>query len=386
MEKETYIWQKKSWPNFTYELEIIAPHLYQTTKDIAFFLGKISTLNHNAKNEFYTSSLENEVIPSNAIEGLVFDRESVRSSLMSHLGFEDSSISNRDTDGAVAVTLDAIRKYNKPLTKERLFRYHSMLFPSMTSGGRKILTGTFRKGSMYVLSGRMGNEVVHFEAPPADKVEKEMDKFFDFINKETDMNPLIKAAIAHLYFVTIHPFADGNGRLARAITEMLLARADGSDNRYYSLSSAILSSRNEYYEALEKAEKGTLDVTDFIIYFLKTLRQAIKRSEDELTRTLAKTRFWDSIRSCSLNERQLKIINMLQDGFKGKLTTKKCEKINKCSHSTALRDIKDLIEKGILVEDGFHSKNTSYYLNDKRQKPIPEDKEQEFIHYSSIGS
>ena len=226
----------------------------------------------------------------------------------------------------------------------------------------RITTGSWRKGEMYVVSGRMGKEVIHYEAPPAEIIENEMDVFLKFINENTDVNPLIKAAVAHFWFVTIHPFSDGNGRIARTIAEMLLARADDMDHRYYSFSAEIMNNRKEYYDVLEYCQKSTLDITRFIEYFLMVLQNAVKNSEKKLESTLEKTKFWDSVRLLPLNERQIKLINKLYDGFEGKLTTEKWAKIAKCSHSTALRDIKDLMEKGVIIEDGGKSKNTGYSL------------------------
>ena len=364
MNQMFYIWQRKDWPHFTWNMEKLLPLIYDTTRKIAFFLGKVSSLDNSLQQHTFAEALEDEIISSSSIENIILDRDSVRSSLLARLGVEDAGLkhSDRSAEGAINIVLDAVTNCDSPLTKERLFGWHVELFPSGMSEGRRIITGNWRQGSMYVISGEMGKEVIHYEAPPADRIDEEIDKFLQFINEDDDVNPLIKAAVAHVWFVTIHPFADGNGRTARTITEMLLARADGTSHRYYSLSSEIMNSRKEYYAVLEYTQKNTMDITRFIEYFLKAIQNAVGTSERKLQSTLEKTKFWDSIRTYPLNERQMKMINMLEDGFEGKLTTKKWEKINKCSHSTALRDIKDLIDKGILIEDGGNSKNTGYML------------------------
>lgn len=359
-----YIWQNKDWPNLKWDTEKLLPLIYETTMEKSLFLGMLSTLNNDLKETSFLDTVEDEIISSSSIENIMLKRDSVRSSLLSRLGFDNAGLQNTDryTEGAVNIVLDAILNHDRPLTKERLFGWHSQLFPSEMSGGMRITTGSWRKGEMYVVSGRMGKEVIHYEAPPAEIIENEMDVFLKFINENTDVNPLIKAAVAHFWFVTIHPFSDGNGRIARTIAEMLLARADDMDYRYYSFSAEIMNNRKEYYDVLEYCQKSTLDITRFIEYFLMVLQNAVKNSEKKLESTLEKTKFWDSVRLLPLNERQIKLINKLYDGFEGKLTTEKWAKIAKCSHSTALRDIKDLMEKGVIIEDGGKSKNTGYSL------------------------
>lgn len=359
-----YIWQNKDWPNLKWDTEKLLPLIYETTMEKSLFLGMLSTLNNDLKETSFLDTVEDEIISSSSIENIMLKRDSVRSSLLSRLGFDNAGLQNTDryTEGAVNIVLDAILNHDRPLTKERLFCWHSQLFPSEMSGGMRITTGSWRKGEMYVVSGRMGKEVIHYEAPPAEIIENEMDVFLKFINENTDVNPLIKAAVAHFWFVTIHPFSDGNGRIARTIAEMLLARADDMDHRYYSFSAEIMNNRKEYYDVLEYCQKSTLDITRFIEYFLMVLQNAVKNSEKKLESTLEKTKFWDSVRLLPLNERQIKLINKLYDGFEGKLTTEKWAKIAKCSHSTALRDIKDLMEKGVIIEDGGKSKNTGYSL------------------------
>ncbi len=365
MVSDLYVWQKKEWPSFKWDNQKLQPLLYETIRNEAYFLGKISALGMELGTASLAAALEDEIVSSSSIEDIMLDRASVRSSILHRLGYESEGLQNSDrcTEGAVSIVIDAVMHRNAPLTKERLFGWHAELFPEGFSEGRRIIAGRWRQGEMYIVSGRTGKEIIHYEAPPAESVDKEMDAFLSFINEEDEMNPVIKAAVAHFWFVSIHPFADGNGRIARTISEMLLARADGTDHRYYSLSAAIMKTRNEYYEVLEYCQKGNLDITGFIRYFLKTLSSAIAEAENNIQKSIAKTMFWDSLRLIPLNERETKLINRLIDGFEGRLTTEKWAKIAKCSHSTALRDINDLICKGILKEDGGGSRNKGYKLN-----------------------
>ena len=363
MERMLYSWQRPAWPRFTWNEEKIQKLLCNAVEKKAYFLGKISMIAPEMKVEISTGALEDEIISSNSIENITLKRESVRSSILSRLGFENENALKADhyTEGAVSITVDAVENHDMMLTKERLFGWHTELFPSGFSDGRRILTGCWRQGEMYVVSGRTGKEVIHYEAPPADRIDREMDVFLKFVN-EDELNPVLKAAVAHFWFVTIHPFADGNGRIARTITEMLLARADNSERRYYSLSAGIRKNRKEYYDVLEYCQKSSLDITKFMEYFLTTLEESIDDAEEEIAKVIRKTQFWDSLRMISLNEREIGMINRLFDGFQGKLTTEKWAKITKCSHSTALRDIKDLLDKEVLEEDGGNGRNTGYRL------------------------
>ena len=368
-----YIWQKSDWPAFRWNKEKLEPQLYEVSRKLSYFLGRISMLGENIRESASTEVLEDEIIASNSIEGIMLERNSVRSSIMNRLGLEDEGLRKADhyTEGAVSIVMDAVKGCREPLTKERLFGWHSMLFPSGMSDGRRIVTGRWRLGAMYVISGRMGKETIHYEAPPADMIDKEMDEFLRFVNEEDGVNPIGKAAVAHFWFVSIHPFPDGNGRIARTISEMLLAAADGSDHRYYSLSTEIMNTRKEYYEILEYCQKSTMDITRFIEYFLRALDNAVTRAEDGIAKAIAGARFWDSLAMIPLSERETKLIRMLHDGFKGKLTAEKWARIAKCSHSTALRDINDLISKGILTEDGGNSRNTGYMLKTDSTRPTP---------------
>lgn len=358
-----YLWQNENWPEFRWDAEKLLSPIYEVSQEVSLLLGRISMFGEGIKTELLTSTLENEIISSNSVENILLKREAVRSSILAQLNMDTEGLSVNDhySEGTVRILLDAVTNSAVPLTKERLWGWHSDLFPSGISDGRRIITGQWRQGPMYVISGNTGKEIIHFEAPPAEMVDGEIDSFLKFVN-ENDVNPIIKAAVSHLWFVTIHPFADGNGRIARTITEMLLARADNSPHRYYSFSSAIMKNRKAYYDALEYAEKSTMDVTAFIAYFIETMRVAVADAELRISKTIEKPRFWDRIRSISMNERQVKMVNKLVDGFEGRLTAEKWSKITKCSHATALRDINDLIQKGVLEEDGGKSRNAGYIL------------------------
>ena len=253
MEQNLYIWQKQGWPAFRWDAERLQPLLYEAIRNEAYFLGRISALDSNLDTTAFLDAIENEVISSSSIENIMLDRDSVRSSILSRLGYENEGLrkSDRHTDGAVSIVIDAVMNNTLPLTKERLFAWHTELFPSGISDGRRILTGRWRQGEMYVVSGRTGKEVIHYEAPPAKQIDEDIDTFLHFINEEDDINPIIKAAVAHFWFVSIHPFADGNGRIGRTISEMLLAKADGTEHRYYSVSAEIMNTRKEYYEIFE---------------------------------------------------------------------------------------------------------------------------------------
>ena len=359
-----YIWQKPEWPSFRWDGSRIAPLLLEAYRKKEFFLGRISMLDARAGIAASTSALEDEIISSSSIEGMVLDRDSVRSSIMERLGLSTEGLCNSDrsTEGAVSILIDAVENRNQALTRERLFGWHSELFPMGFSDGRRILAGRWRQGEMFVVSGHPGKEIIHYEAPPVDRVDPEMDIFLDYVNGHDGTDPLIKAAVAHFWFVSIHPFADGNGRIARTVSEMLLARAENSSHRHYSISSSIMRHRDEYYSTLEDCQKGTLDISAFIEYFLRMLLDAIKAAGDEIDEAMRKKGFWDSVKMLPLNERQVRLINRLFDGFEGKLTAEKWARIAKCSHSTALRDINDLIGKGILEEDGGNTRNAGYRL------------------------
>lgn len=312
------------------------------------------------------TTLTLDVLKSSEIEGEQLDRDQVRSSIARRLGLDVSGLvsSTRNVDGVVEMMLDATQNYSRSLNNERLFGWHAALFPTGWSGMYRIEVGKYRSGDMQVISGAMGKEKVHYQAPGAERVASEMTHFLNWLNGVEEIDPVIKAAIAHFWFITIHPFDDGNGRIARAITDMLLARSDNSTQRFYSMSNQILLDKKHYYDILEKTQRGNSDITEWVLWFLACLEQALLSTETVLNSILAKARFWDTHTQTSLNDRQQKMLNKLLDGFDGKLTTSKWAKINKCSPDTALLDIKDLITKGILRKTNEGGRSTNYELRE----------------------
>lgn len=359
-----YIYQYKDWPEFKWDnnklLKLLAEIRHQQGK----LIGSMEALGFDLRAEAMLSTMTLDIIKSNEIEGEILNPDQVRSSLAQRLGIDIGGLVpvDRDVDGVVEMMLDATQKYNEPINEDRLFGWHSCMFPSGRSGLYKITVGGWRKGAMQVVSGAMGREKVHYEAPEAKALKKEMSTFFKWFNKEMDIDPVIKSAIAHLWFVTIHPFDDGNGRIARAIADLQLARADGTEQRFYSMSAQIQKERNRYYEILESTQKGTLDITNWIEWFLECLQRALSSTDEVLEKVLAKAHFWDSHKGNNFNDRQKRMLNKLLDGFVGKLTTSKWAKINKCSQDTALRDIQDLIKQGVLEKEDAGGRSTSYVL------------------------
>lgn len=358
---------RKEWPGFSWsDGNLIAP-LARVRNMQGRLLGKLEGLGFQLRNEATLETLTQDVIKSSEIEGENLPADQVRSSIARRLGLDIAGevAVNRNVDGVVEMMLDATQKYDQPLTRSRLFGWHAALFPTGRSGMVKIKVGAWRKdakGPMQVVSGPPGREKVHFEAPAAERIEKEMKTFLDWFNDATDMDPVLKAGIAHLWFVTIHPFEDGNGRIARAIADMQLARADGSRQRFYSMSAQIQRERNVYYDMLEKTQKGPLDVEKWLLWFLACLDRAISLSEENLVTVIQKAKFWETHREVALNERQKKMIGMLVDGFQGALTSSKWAAITKSSPDSALRDIQDLIEKGILEKEEGGGRSTSYKM------------------------
>ncbi len=364
-----YIHQKENWPNFEWDDKSLIDLLSEVRNLQGKIVGKMEALGFNLRNEAVLETLTLDVIKSTEIEGEILNEEQVRSSLAKRLGIqiENSVYSERDVDGVVDMLINATQKFNNELSKERLFDWHFSLFPTRRSGMCKIKVGNWRSDTtepMQVVSGAMGKEKVHFEAPNSKLIEKEMKLFLNWINSNEKNEPVIKAGIAHLWFITIHPFEDGNGRISRAITDMLLARADGIPQRYYSMSSQIRLERKAYYEILEKTQQGSLDVTNWLVWFLNCLLNSIKSSETVLNRVLYKHKFWNAYATEIQNERQKRMLNKLLDGFAGKLTTSKWAKINKCSQDTALRDIQYLIEKGIMQKENAGGRSTNYELTE----------------------
>jgi len=297
------------------------------------------------------------------------DAEQVRSSVARRLGmdFAVTKAAGRDVEGAVEMMLDATQKFAEPLTAERLFGWHAALFPTGRSGMHKIAVGAWRPtstGAMKVVSGPIGNETVHFEAPAAERLEVEMKQFLEWFGRKDEIDPVLKAGVAHFWFVTIHPFEDGNGRIGRAIMDMALARAEGLHDRFYSMSARLESERKEYYLRLELRQRGDIDITDWLTWFLECLGRAIDRADEALSDILRKAKIWARINEAPVNDRQRKIINRLLDGFEGKLTSSKYAKIAKCSPDTALRDIKVLLDRGVLTQDAGGGRNTSYHLSE----------------------
>lgn len=362
-----YIYQDKSWPDFHWDKEKIYKILAEVKLTQGFLLGKMEALGFNLKEEAVLNVLTQDVIKSSEIEGEMLNKEQVRSSVAKRLGLDVGGGINidRNVEGIVEMMLDATQNYNSPLTNERLFSWHASLFPTGYSGMSKIKVASFRddsNGPMQVVSGPIGKEKVHYQAPNAAELLPEITVFFNWLNNNDELDNLIKAGIAHLWFVTLHPFDDGNGRMARAITDLLLARAEKTEQRFYSMSAQIRKDRNEYYNILEKTQKGSVDITSWLVWFLECLLSAISNSQETLSSIFNKALFWQKHREQVLNERQNKVINKLLDHFEGKLTSSKWAKLCKCSQDSANRDISDLLEKNILVKVSS-GRSTHYILN-----------------------
>lgn len=363
----TYSHQLPDWPDYRWKRDRLAEPLAAVSRQQGRLIGHMEALGFQLRQEAVLKTLTNDVLKSSEIEGERLDAEQVRSSLARRLGMEIAGLvpADRNVEGIVEMMLDATRHYVQPLTRERLFGWHASLFPTGRSGIAKIVVGAWRgdaAGPMRVVSGAIGQERVHFEAPAAPRLEMEMERFLGFFNQDDGMDPLLKAALAHLWFITIHPFEDGNGRIARAIADLQLARSEGSPQRFYSMSAQIREERTAYYDILQATQRGTMDITPWMEWFLACLGRAIAEAQATLSNVLAKARFWERLRVTSLNERQRLMLNRLLDGFEGKLTTAKWAAIAKCSHDTALRDIQDLITRGILIQNAGGSRSTSYSL------------------------
>lgn len=361
-----YIYQYKTWPNFTWDEKEIQVILGKIRYLQGKLFGHMIALGFSIREETLLSTLTVDVLKSSEIEGEKLDYEKVRSSIARKLGldYNDSVYPGRDVEGIVEMMLDATQKYNEPLVEERLFNWHAALFPTGRSGLYKINTGCYRTGEMQIVSGPMGKERIHYEAPPPEKVKNEMDVFLNWLNGDSKLDLVVKSAIAHFWFIIIHPFDDGNGRIARAISDLLLARSENSSFRFYSLSSQILLERKVYYAKLQKVQHKEEDITEWITWFLNCLYRALQATEKTINKVLRKAEFWDSHKETILNSRQRLMLNKLLDGFVGKLKTSKWAKITKCSQDTALRDIKDLIEKGILKQEESGGRSTNYEMED----------------------
>lgn len=361
-----YIYEYKNWTHFTWQETAINAIFGEVRNLQGKIIGQMNTLGFATKEEAALTTLTLDVIKSSEIEGEKLNYEQVRSSIARRLGINIAGLvsANRNVEGVVEMMLDATQNYRKPLTNKRLFAWHSALFPTGHSGMHKIEVGRYRSGEMQIVSGAMGKEKIHYEAVPAYKVKDEMDKFLKWFNDTSKIDPVLRAAIAHFWFIIIHPFDDGNGRIARAISDLMLARADGTTERYYSLSSQILVERKQYYGVLQKVQHSRGDITDWLDWFLHCLKNSLLATETTLQKILRKTEFWKVYENTGFNERQRFVLNKLFDGFNGKLTSSKWAKIAKCSPDTALRDIKDLIKKGILQQEQQGGRSTNYELAD----------------------
>lgn len=360
-----YIHQLKQWANFKWREKEIITLLGEVRYLQGHLLGKIELLGFELKDQANLETLIQDVVQSSEIEGEILNPEQVRSSVAYRLGLENSGMPHfdRDIEGVVEMMLDATQNINKYLSDERLFNWHSALFPNGRSGMYKIEVAKWRTGDMQVVSGGMGREIIHYDAPKSERLENEMAKFLEWFNAEDTLDPILKASIAHLWFVTIHLFDDGNGRIARAITDMQLSRADGVNQRFYSMSTQINKEKKSYYTILEQTQKGDLDVTEWIIWFLECLRSAITSSSSIIEKVIQKHQFWAANASLISNERQKKMIDKLLSHFEGHLTTSKWAKMTKSSPDTALRDITDLVNKGILSKANSGGRSTHYLLN-----------------------
>jgi len=386
-----YIWQASDWPAWRFDLAALAEPMAQVSRAQGLLMGRLADVGMALRDQASLAALTEDVVKTSEIEGEQLNAESVRSSIARRLGVDIGALApvDRHVEGVVEMVLDATAKCRAPVTRERLFGWHAALFPTGYSGLAKIKVGGWRddaNGPMQVVSGPIGRQRVHFEAPPADRLEAETSHFLDWLNGASNEPPLIKAGLGHLWFVTLHPFDDGNGRIARAIGDLLLARADGSPQRFYSLSAQIQRERKAYYDILERTQKNlpganfraspeggrhkdvpanrSMDVTEWLAWFLNTLHRAVDQAQHTLDAVLTKARFWQRWATTPLNERQMKLLNKLLDGFEGKLTSSKWAAIAKCSPDTALRDINDLLARGVLRKSDAGGRSTSYELSD----------------------
>lgn len=363
-----YIWQSPHWPVWQYELTALAEPMAAVSRAQGLLLGRLSDVGMGLREEASLAALTEDVVQTSAIEGETLDVASVRSSVARRLGVDIGALApvDRHVEGLVDMVIDATRNATAALTNERLFGWHAALFPTGYSGMSRIRVGNWRndaRGPMQVVSGSIGREKVHFEAPPADRLGVEITRFLDWVNDPSPADPsLIRAGLGHLWFVTLHPFDDGNGRIARAVGDLLLTRADGSPQRFYSLSAQIQRERKAYYDILERTQKNAMDVTAWLQWFLATLLQAVEHAHSTLDLVLAKAKFWQWASGIPMNARQIKVLNRLLDGFEGKLTTSKWAAIAKCSQDTALRDITELLRHSVLQKADGGGRSTHYKI------------------------
>lgn len=363
----TYIHELPDWPNFRWDDERITKNLAAIRHRQGRLIGRMEALGFSLRAEAVLQTLTLDVLKSSEIEGELLNPELVRSSIARRLGIEIAGVvpADRSIDGVVEMMLDATQNFDQPLTQRRLFDWHAALFPTGRSGMGKIIVGDWRgdrTGPMQVISGPIGRERVHYEAPAAKRIKTEMERFLVWMNDKPDTDLVLRAALAHLWFVTIHPFDDGNGRIARAIADMVLAQSESSPQRFYSMSTQIRAERKAYYDVLEHTQKGSMDVSAWMEWFLGCLDRAIQGTEDMLARVFQKAQFWDEHGSFPFNERQRLMLNKILDGFEGNVTSGKWANITKCSQDTATRDIQALIEAGILAKNPAGGRSTSYAL------------------------
>jgi Fic family protein len=363
-----YLYQNKDWPNFKWDNDTLLPYVSKVRDLQGRLIGKMEGIGFQLREEAVLGTITEDIVKSSEIEGEFLNPQEVRSSVARRLGMEISGLPHvsRNVEGIVEMMLDATQKYKNPMTKSRMCAWHAALFPTGRSGMNKIRVGDWRGdqlGPMQVVSGAMGKEKVHYTAPEASRLEKEMHQFIKWFNTDKSMEPVIKSAIAHLWFVSIHPFDDGNGRIARAIADAQLSRADRTSQRFYSMSAQIMKSKKAYYDILESTQKGRMDVTEWLVWYFERLANALEVTDETLSKIFAKAKFWEIYKNTQFNERQIEMINKLQDNFTGKLHSSKWAKITKVHRDTARRDIQDLIEKGVLSASGEGGRSTNYILN-----------------------
>ncbi|MDI1349426.1 Fic family protein [Aquabacterium sp.] len=364
-----YIWQANDWPNWRFDLAVLAGPMAEVSHAQGMLMGRLADVGMALRDQASLAALTEDVVKTSEIEGEHLNVESVRSSIARRLGVDIGALApvDRHVEGVVEMVLDATAKCTEPMSRERLFGWHAALFPTGYSGLSKIQVGGWRddaSGPMQVVSGPIGRQRVHFEAPPANRLEAETSRFLAWLNSASSEPPLLKAGLGHLWFVTLHPFDDGNGRIARAIGDLLLARADGSPQRFYSLSAQIQRERKAYYDILERTQKRSMDVTEWLAWFIATLHRAVDQAHHTLEGVLTKARYWRQWAGMPLNARQVSLLNRLLDGFEGKLTSSKWAVIAKCSPDTALRDINDLLVRGVLRKSDAGGRSTSYVLSE----------------------
>jgi Fic family protein len=364
-----YIWQAADWPRWRFDLAALAGPLAEVSRAQGLLLGRLADVGLPERDQASLAAITEDVLKTSEIEGERLDARSVRSSVARRLGVDIGALApiDRHIDGVVEMVLDATTHCRAPLSRERLFGWHAALFPTGHSGLSRITVGGWRDdatGPMQVVSGPIGRQRVHYEAPSAERIDAEVARFLDWLNDEPAEPPLIRAALGHLWFVTLHPFDDGSGRIARAIGDLLLARADGSPQRFYSLSAQIQRERAAYYDVLERTQRGSMEVTAWLAWFLDTLHRAVDRAQRDLDMVLAKARFWQRWATTPMNERQVKLLTRLLDGFEGKLTSSKWAAIARCSQDTALRDIAELVARGVLRRSAAGGRSTSYEVDD----------------------